>query len=137
MSQLDRFALIARISNAQFAFNTSAQVDLGIGATTRRCFACARGINAWSPVICLSKDGIFFADVAPSALGHKALAVNLSDLAAMGADPIGFTLSIGLPSVDEAWLARIHRGACSLCPSGFSVRSSAAIPHAVRFWSSM
>ncbi|MDO9480359.1 MAG: AIR synthase related protein, partial [Hydrogenophaga sp.] len=35
----------------------------------------------------------FFADTDPAALGHKALAVNLSDLAAMGARPLGFTLA--------------------------------------------
>ena len=34
----------------------------------------------------------FFADVDPQALGHKALAVNLSDLAAMGARPLGLSL---------------------------------------------
>ncbi|MYZ51014.1 thiamine-phosphate kinase, partial [Malikia spinosa] len=39
----------------------------------------------------------FFADVDPVALGHKALAVNLSDLAAMGARPLGCTLALALP----------------------------------------
>lgn len=38
------------------------------------------------------------------AIGHRALAVNLSDLAAMGARPLWFTLALTLPSVDEAWL---------------------------------
>lgn len=47
----------------------------------------------------------FFADVSPSALGHKALAVNLSDLAAMGATPLGCVLAIGVSSVDHDWLA--------------------------------
>jgi thiamine-monophosphate kinase len=40
----------------------------------------------------------FFSDVDPAALGHKALAVNLSDLAAMGARPLAFTLALALPS---------------------------------------
>jgi len=39
----------------------------------------------------------FFPDADPAALGHKALAVNLSDLAAMGAEPLGFTLALALP----------------------------------------
>ncbi|MEN9904728.1 MAG: hypothetical protein RLZZ555_1293 [Pseudomonadota bacterium] len=52
----------------------------------------------------------FFADVDPAALGHKALAVNLSDLAAMGARPLGFTLALALPRSDEAWLAGFSRG---------------------------
>lgn len=46
----------------------------------------------------------------PEALGHKALAVNLSDLAAMGATPRWATLSLGLPSADETWLARFAAG---------------------------
>ncbi len=52
----------------------------------------------------------FFADVDPEALGHKALAVNLSDLAACGARPLAFTLALSLPRVDEAWLAGFSRG---------------------------
>ncbi|UXY17164.1 thiamine-phosphate kinase [Chitiniphilus purpureus] len=52
----------------------------------------------------------FFADVSPEALGHKALAVNLSDLAAMGAVPAWCTLSLALPRVDEAWLSGFAAG---------------------------
>ena len=46
----------------------------------------------------------FFADVDPRSLGHKTLAVNLSDIAAMGADPRWATLAIALPRVNEEWL---------------------------------
>lgn len=56
----------------------------------------------------------FFADVAPEALGHKALAVNLSDLAACGARPLAFTLALALPRVDEAWLAGFSKGLLAL-----------------------
>lgn len=56
----------------------------------------------------------FFADVDPEALGHKALAVNLSDLAASGARPVGFTLALSLPRADEAWLAGFARGLFTL-----------------------
>jgi thiamine-monophosphate kinase len=56
----------------------------------------------------------FFHDVAPEALGHKALAVNLSDLAAMGARPLGFTLALALPLADDAWLAAFSRGLFAL-----------------------
>jgi thiamine-monophosphate kinase len=56
----------------------------------------------------------FFADVNPRTLGHKALAVNLSDLAAMGARPLGFTLALSLPQADEAWLAAFARGLFAL-----------------------
>ncbi|GAB2461105.1 thiamine-phosphate kinase [Comamonas humi] len=56
----------------------------------------------------------FFADVDPAALGHKALAVNLSDLAACGARPLAFTLALALPQVDEPWLAGFSAGLLAL-----------------------
>ena len=52
----------------------------------------------------------FLSTVNPSHLGHKALAVNLSDLAASGAEPLAFTLALALPRVDEAWLAGFSEG---------------------------
>lgn len=52
----------------------------------------------------------FFPDVDPKALGHKSLAVNLSDLAAMGARPIGCVLGLALPRLDESWLAAFADG---------------------------
>jgi thiamine-monophosphate kinase len=52
----------------------------------------------------------FLSTVDPVRLGHKALAVNLSDLAAVGAEPLGFTLALSLPRVDEAWLAGFSMG---------------------------
>ncbi len=52
----------------------------------------------------------FLSTVDPERLGHKALAVNLSDLAAMGAEPLGFTLALSLPRVDETWLAGFSSG---------------------------
>lgn len=50
----------------------------------------------------------------PQSLGHKALAVNLSDLAAMGARPLGFSLALALPAADEGWLASFARGLFAL-----------------------
>jgi len=52
----------------------------------------------------------FFPDADPEKLGHKALAVNLSDLAAMGARPCWALLAIALPEADDAWLAAFARG---------------------------
>ncbi len=55
----------------------------------------------------------FFTDVDPQALGHKALAVNLSDLAAMGAQPLAFTLALGLPAQragDDLWMQAFSLG---------------------------
>lgn len=55
--------------------------------------------------------GVHFAEnVSPAALGHKALAVNLSDLAAMGAAPAWFLLDLTLPKVDNAWLDAFAHG---------------------------
>ncbi len=56
----------------------------------------------------------FFADVDPAALGHKALAVNLSDLAACGARPVAFTLALALPEANTAWLEGFSQGLFAL-----------------------
>ena len=56
----------------------------------------------------------FFEDVDPVTLGHKALAVNLSDLAAMGAEPRAFTLALALPAADEQWLSGFAQGMFAL-----------------------
>ena len=56
----------------------------------------------------------FLSTVDPYKLGHKALAVNLSDLAACGAKPLAFTLALALPRVDEAWLAPFSSGLLAL-----------------------
>jgi thiamine-monophosphate kinase len=52
----------------------------------------------------------FFPDAEPGKLGHKALAVSLSDLAAMGAGPRWATLAIALPEADEKWIAAFAGG---------------------------
>lgn len=52
----------------------------------------------------------FLSTVDPERLGHKALAVNLSDLAACGASPVAFTLALALPRADHAWLEGFSRG---------------------------
>jgi thiamine-monophosphate kinase len=56
----------------------------------------------------------FVRTVEPRRLGHKALAVNLSDLAACGAQPLAFTLAIALPGVDEAFLDGFAQGLLAL-----------------------
>ena len=52
----------------------------------------------------------FLSTVSPQRLGHKALAVNLSDLAACGARPLAFTLALSLPRIDPAWLQGFSQG---------------------------
>lgn len=56
----------------------------------------------------------FFADVDPRLLGHKSLAVNLSDLAACGARPLAFTLALSLPRADAAWTEAFAGGLLAL-----------------------
>nr|WP_306815294.1 thiamine-phosphate kinase [Limnobacter parvus] len=52
----------------------------------------------------------FFSDDPAPAVGWKSLACNLSDLAACGAQPIGFTLNLSLPLIDESWVAGFSAG---------------------------
>lgn len=52
----------------------------------------------------------FFADTDPYLVGWKAMAVNVSDMAAMGAEPLWAALSIALPEVDEDWLSGFSQG---------------------------
>lgn len=56
----------------------------------------------------------FLPTVPPAALGHKALAVNLSDLAACGAKPLAFTLALAMPQVDEHFLDGFSSGLYAL-----------------------
>jgi len=56
----------------------------------------------------------FFPDADPYHLGHKCLAVNLSDLAAMGAKPLAFTLALSLPEANPDWLSPFSKGLLNL-----------------------
>ena len=115
MSHLDEFGVIGayfKRANSLLAQQNS-MIDLGIGDDA----ALFRVVKDHQCVVSsdmLIENRHFFADVAPRTLGHKALAVNLSDLAAMGAQPLGLTLSIGLPKVDEVWLAEFSAGLFAL-----------------------
>ena len=62
----------------------------------------------------------FFADAEPEALGWKTLAVNVSDLAAMGAEPRWALLALALPAADEAWIAAFARGLFA-CAERFAI----------------
>ncbi len=58
----------------------------------------------------LHEDRHFFSNMPPDLLGHKALAVNLSDLAAMGAQPQFFLLALSLPQLNPIWLEKFLQG---------------------------
>lgn len=105
---MGEFDLIAR-----YFTRPTAHAVLGVGDD------CALLQPAPGTQLAISSDMLvegrhFFADVDPAALGHKALAVNLSDLAACGARPLAFTLALSLPRVDEAWLAAFSKGLLAL-----------------------
>jgi thiamine-monophosphate kinase len=62
----------------------------------------------------------FFADTDPWKLGWKSLAVNISDMAAMGAEPKWATLAIALPKADESWVSAFAEGLFA-CATKFGV----------------
>ncbi|MGL4995185.1 MAG: thiamine-phosphate kinase, partial [Deefgea sp.] len=84
-------------------------VDLGVGDDAA-LISVSAGHQLAVSVDMLVAGRHFFADADPERLGHKCLAVNLSDMAAMGAKPTWFTLSLALPEMNEAWLAAFSRG---------------------------
>jgi len=80
---------------------------------------CALLAPAAGMQLALSSDMLvegrhFLSTADPFRLGHKALAVNLSDLAACGAKPLAFSLALALPRADEAWLGPFSRGLFAL-----------------------
>jgi thiamine-monophosphate kinase len=112
---LSEFSLIDRFFARRAAARPAdaASGTLGIGDD------CALLAPRAGEMLAISTDMLvegrhFFADVDPEALGHKALAVNLSDLAAMGAQPQAFTLAFSLPKAEEAWLAAFSEGLFAL-----------------------
>lgn len=74
------------------------------------------GDGEWLAAACDTLvEGVHFPeDAPPEALGHRVLAVNLSDLAAMGARPRWVLLSVTLPELDDAWLEEFSRGLAQL-----------------------
>jgi len=86
---------------------------LGVGDDCA-LFATSPGMQLAVSSDMLVEGRHFLSTVAPERLGHKALAVNLSDLAACGARPVGFTLALAMPRVDETFLAGFARGLLAL-----------------------
>lgn len=106
---------------------------LGVGDDCA-LFPVAAGHHLATSTDLLVEGRHFFSDVDPAALGHKALAVNLSDLAAMGAEPVACLLSLSLPAVDHDWLTAFSQSFYALadqagCPliGGDTTRSTAGI----------
>ncbi|MEN9889393.1 MAG: hypothetical protein RL559_1430 [Pseudomonadota bacterium] len=105
---MGEFDLIAR-----YFTRPTPKADLGVGDD------CALLSPRHGHQLALSADMLvegrhFLSTVNPEHLGHKSLAVNLSDLAACGAEPRAFLLSLSLPRADTAWLEAFSRGLFAL-----------------------
>lgn len=107
MSESPEFSLIQRYFNSFLVERDD--VIVGVGDD------CAVLQTPANKQLAISIDTLvqgvhFFADVDPYHLGVKALAVNLSDLAAMGAEPAWFTLALSLPEIQHEWLQAFSAG---------------------------
>ncbi len=115
---LSEFELIRRYFDraargARFDEHPAPGVDLGIGDD------CALLRPRTGMQLAVSTDMLvegrhFSAGADPFRLGHKSLAVNLSDMAAMGAAPRWFTLALALPQAEERWLEQFSAGLAAL-----------------------
>lgn len=106
---LGEFDLIKRYFNHNQNVNCDAGVAIGIGDDCA-ILEVADGYQLAVTTDTLVAGIHFFDDVCPYRLGYKSLAVNLSDLAAMGALPKWVSLAITLPCIDPKWLGEFSRG---------------------------
>lgn len=107
MARLGEFEFIERFLRPRAALGQPFYANplaLGIGDDAALLPPLAEGEQLAISTDMLVEGRHYLPDTDPFRLGHKALAVNLSDLAAMGARPLGFTLSMALRRVDTAWV---------------------------------
>jgi thiamine-monophosphate kinase len=104
---LGEFDLIRRFFTRQTVRHVETVLGVGDDCALLRCPA---GAELAVTVDTLVAGVHFLPEADPEGLGHKALAVNLSDLAAMGAAPKWATLALTLPKADERWLEAFARG---------------------------
>lgn len=108
---LSEFDLIDRYFRGCGAKRTDVRVGIGDDAAILACPAGAELVAAVDSLV----DSVHFPHGSPPAsVGHRALAVNLSDLAAMGARPAWALLALTLPEADEAWLSEFAEGMAAL-----------------------
>jgi len=104
---LSEFSLIQRFFCQQSVNNSSTKLGIGDDCALLSIPKdCELALTADTMV----ENVHFLAGTDPESLGHKLLAVNLSDLASMGAKPISVTLALTLPTVDEDWLRAFSKG---------------------------
>jgi len=108
---VSEFALIQRFFTQQPVKNPSTRLGIGDDCAL---MSIPEGFELAITTDTMVENVHFFAGADPELLGHKLLAVNLSDLAAMGAKPVSVTLALTLPKVDETWLTAFAKGLLSL-----------------------
>ncbi|WP_333877658.1 thiamine-phosphate kinase [Methylobacter sp.] len=108
---LSEFTLIQRFFTQQRVTNPSTRLGIGDDCAL---LSIPDGYELAVTTDTMVENVHFFAGTDPELLGHKLLAVNLSDLAAMGAKPVSVTLALTLPSVDENWLTAFAKGFLNL-----------------------
>ena len=104
---------------AKYFTRATPSADLGVGDDAALLRVSA-GHQLAISVDMLVAGTHFFHDAAPYDIGWKSLAVNISDMAAMGASPKWATLAIALPEINEPWLAEFSRGLFA-CADRFKV----------------
>jgi thiamine-monophosphate kinase len=108
---LSESALIERYFRSLGAQRSDVPLGIGDDAAVLECPRDAQLVAATDTLVA----GVHFPPVtAPAAVGHRALAVNLSDLAAMGARPAWALLALTLPEADAGWLAEFAAGLARL-----------------------
>lgn len=108
---LSETELIARYFRACGAPRRDVALGVGDDAALVECPAGAQLVATTDTLVA----GVHFPPAVPAAaVGHRALAVNLSDLAAMGARPAWALLALTLPAAEEQWLAEFAAGLCEL-----------------------
>lgn len=104
---LSEFNLIERFFCQQRVKNPSTQLGIGDDCALLKL---PSGYQLAVTTDTMVENVHFFAGTDPAQLGHKLLAVNLSDLASMGAKPVSVSLALTLPTVNEDWLAAFAQG---------------------------
>ncbi len=108
---LSEFALIERYFRKAGAMRADVRLGVGDDAALLQCPAGAELVAAMDTLVA----GVHFPHGSPPAsIGHRVLAVNLSDLAAMGARPAWALLALTLPKTDESWLEEFTAGFAAL-----------------------
>ena len=108
---LSEFSLIQRFFTRQTVKNASTHLSIGDDCAL---LSLPDGYELAVTTDTMVENVHFFAGICPEKLGHKLLAVNLSDLASMGAKPVSVMLALTLPKVDENWLTAFSKGFLSL-----------------------